>query len=64
MRLIRNDLGLLTTEDGQYSIKQESPSLFIVRERTGSQAWDWKEQGRFNTAEGARRKVEALTKGR
>jgi hypothetical protein len=54
----------MTTEDGQYSIKAESPSLFIVRERTGSQAWDWKEQGRFNTQEGARKKVEALTKGR
>lgn len=49
MHMVRNDLGLMLTEDGQWAIKEESPTLFIVRERIGPNVWDWRNRGRAST---------------
>jgi len=57
MRLIKNDLGLITTANGQWCIKQESPELFIVRERTGPEVWDWADRARAHSLPAASTKL-------
>jgi hypothetical protein len=54
MKLVQNDLGLVLTDDGQWAIKEESPTLFVVRERTGPEVWDWRERARAGNMQAAR----------
>jgi len=55
MKLVQNDLGLVLTDDGQWAIKEESPTLFIIRERTGPDVWDWRERARASSMQTARK---------